>query len=133
MCVSVCACSCVCLLMLCGVHICFSPMYSHFEGTLSTMPMWARWHVHVCSHVTLCLPCSPALFAPVLHVCKACYMKSEAVEPSAGASEFICIHSTACLSSEPVLITSSSGLLQHCAYSLSLAHTANWADVGTFL
>lgn len=48
-------------------------------------------------------------------------MKSEIVEPNARASEFICIHSTACLSSEPILITSSSGLLQHCAYSLSLS------------
>lgn len=48
-------------------------------------------------------------------------MKSEVEEPSGGASEFICIHSTACLPSEPILITSSSGLLQHCKYSLSLA------------
>lgn len=60
-------------------------------------------------------------------------MKSEVVEPCAGASEFICIHSTACLPSEPILITSSSGLLQHCAYSLPLSVEKKWAAAGAFL
>lgn len=60
-------------------------------------------------------------------------MKSEVVEPCAGASELICIHSTACLSSEPILITSSSGLLQHCAYSLPLSVKKWAAGGGAFL
>lgn len=53
------------------------------------------------------------------HVCKARYTKS--VESCSLASEFICIHSTACLSSEPILITSSSGLLQQCTSSHPLS------------
>lgn len=52
-------------------------------------------------------------------VCKARYTKS--VESCSRASEFICIHSTACLSSEPILITSSSGLLQQCTSSHPLS------------
>lgn len=73
-------------------------------------------------HMSLSVYCVVLLcLCQRLLVCKACYMKREVVEPSAGASEFICIHSTACLSSEPILITSSSGLLQRCVYSLSLS------------
>lgn len=53
------------------------------------------------------------------HVCEARYTKS--VESCSWASEFICIHSTACLSSEPILITSSSGLLQQCTSSHPLS------------
>ena len=92
------------------------------------------FHLHTCARlcfhigtacvfavVSLCVYCVALLcLCQWLHVCKAYYMKSEVVEPGAGASEFICIHSTACLSSEPILITSSSGLLQRCTYSLSV-------------
>lgn len=53
------------------------------------------------------------------HVCEARYTKS--VESCSQASEFICIHSTACLSSEPILITTSSGLLQQCTSSRPLS------------
>lgn len=53
------------------------------------------------------------------HVCKARYTKS--VQSCSWASEFICIHSTACLSSEPILITSSSGLLQQSTSSHPLS------------
>lgn len=53
------------------------------------------------------------------HVCEARFTKS--VESCSWASEFICIHSTACLSSEPILITSSSGLLQQCTSSHPLS------------
>lgn len=65
-------------------------------------------------------------------VCKARYTKS--VESCSRASEFICIHSTACLSSEPILITSSSGLLQQCTSShpLSLEEEKR-AAAGAFL
>lgn len=94
----------------------FCILFTHIS--LSVPPYW-----HVCGYtrMTFSVYCVALLcLCQQHHVCKACYMKSEDVEPSAEASEFICIHSTACLSSEPILITSSSGLLQDCAYALSV-------------
>jgi len=110
-------CICVCFLVHCRVRICLAPadlrLFAHSCVCVGTC-MSTVMSVSVYCVDLLCL-------CQYLHVCKACCMKSEVEEPSAGASEFICIHSTACLSSEPILITSSSGLLQHCAYSPSLS------------
>lgn len=117
---------------LCGLYLFQAFVDSHFVCTLA--------HLCLCRHVGMCRPTvlSLGVALPCLcqwsDVCKACYMKSEVVEPIARASEFICIHSTASLSSEPILITSNSGLLQHCAYSLSLSLSLKkWAAGGAFL
>lgn len=78
------------------------------------------WHVRVRGRVTQCLLCTLALFVPGASCLQGMlYEKGRLVELSARASEFICIRSTACLSSEPILITTRSGLLQHCTYTLS--------------
>lgn len=116
---------CVCVLMCmlrCALWIClFKTCGLAFYLQTRAYTCCVRGHIGTCVSTVMSLSvyCAALLcLCQELHVCKECYMKSEVVEPCAGASEFICIHSTACLSSEPILITSSSGLLQNCAYSL---------------
>lgn len=102
----------------CGFHI-FSWVcgFTFFVCTIERVRYILYVRVH--GRVTHCLLCTLALFVPGALCLQGMLYKRVFFEPSARASEFICIHSTACLSSEPILITSRSGLLQHCTYSLS--------------
>lgn len=129
-------CNWACILVHCGLRILFQACrFTFYLHTLACLCLCSR--AGTCASAVMSLSVySVSLFCLCqwLHVGKACYIKSEVVEPGAGASEFICIHSTACLSSEPILITSSSGLLQHCAYSLLLSPSVKkWAAGGAFL
>lgn len=107
-----------------SVRICRSGFTLFIVSHMDTRTLTAASHRVYCAALH-CL-CQQS------RVCKARYTKS--VESCSRASEFICIHSTACLSSEPILITSSSGLLQQCTSShpLSLEEEKR-AAAGAFL
>lgn len=107
-----------CLAHCWGLNLFQACGFTCYFFALVQMSVWVCGHVAVCRSTRPCHSVYPCCVCASGGVWKECYMKSEVVEPSAEASEFICIHSTACLSSEPILITSSSGLLRHCAYSL---------------
>lgn len=117
-----------------GIHIC----YRGFKQRIQVLFVKSHPSELCVDMLAMCTPSCQSVFSVLprsvcasSYICEAWYMKSEIVKPCSGASEFICIHSTACLSSEPILITSSSGLLQHYTYSLPLS-VEKWAAGGAF-